>query len=606
MFDIRKITGMKDFLKMTLAAILGCLIVGAVMTFIMLGIIGSIAALGNTQPVLPREGILTIDMSKITLDEQTVPTDITGVFEGQTRTSMGIWTAVRAIQAAALDPSVKFIYLKPDGTAGEMGCIEELRTSLERFRTSGKAVISYIETPSNASYYLASVSDRIFMSDYDGGMNMITGFSSQMMFLKDILDKLGVNVQLIRHGKYKSAGEMYIRDSASPENMEQTRTMVNSLWRGWAEKMAAARGISLEEFNGLIDGLELDTPEDFLEYRLVDELMTREELGSRLSGLYGAERIEDVRSISFSDYATAKVIPNYRAEDKIAIIYANGNIIDGYDKEQVAGDRFAAMIADARRDSTVRAVVLRVNSPGGSVLASSKIREEIDLLKEVKPVVASYGSYAASGGYWISSSCDYIFSDASTLTGSIGVFSMIPDFSRTADKIGIGITTVSSGRHGDMYSGMRALDSDEIAYMQGSVEEIYDTFTSIVAEGRGLDREYVDGIAQGRVWAGADALDNGLVDRIGGLEDAVSYAISMTGSSDTDINSWLTVEYPKPMTTVEMIMEMLGQNTSVFGGTPLEGVETAFRNWDESMTGQVYARMPYEIRIDGFGQTSSF
>ena len=191
---------MKDFVKMTLAAILGCLTVGAVMTFIMLGIIGSIAALGNTQPVLPREGILTIDMSKITLDEQTVPTDITGVFEGQTRTSMGIWTAVRAIQAAALDPSVKFIYLKPDGTAGEMGCIEELRTSLERFRTSGKAVISYIETPSNASYYLASVSDRIFMSDYDGGMNMLTGFSTQQMFLKDILDRLGINVQLIRHG----------------------------------------------------------------------------------------------------------------------------------------------------------------------------------------------------------------------------------------------------------------------------------------------------------------------------------------------------------------------------------------------------------------------
>ena len=588
---------MKDFVKMTLAAILGCLVTGAVLTFIALGIIGSLAALGSPQPVMPREGILTIDMSKIVLAEQAAPADIKGMLEGETRASVGIWTAVRTIQEAALDPAVRFIYLKPDGTAGEMGGIEELRTALERFRASGKAIISFIETPSNSSYYLASVSDKIFMSSYDGGMNMITGFSSQMMFLKDILDKLGVNVQLIRHGKYKSAGEMYIRDSASPENMEQTRTMVNSLWRGWAEKMAAARGISLEEFNGLIDGLELDTPEDFLEYRLVDELMTREELGSRLSGLYGAERIEDVRSISFSDYATAKVIPNYRAEDKIAIIYANGNIIDGYDKEQVAGDRFAAMIADARRDSTVRAVVLRVNSPGGSVLASSKIREEIDLLKEVKPVVASYGSYAASGGYWISSSCDYIFSDASTLTGSIGVFSMIPDFSRTADKIGIGITTVSSGRHGDMYSGMRALDSDEIAYMQGSVEEIYDTFTSIVAEGRGLDREYVDGIAQGRVWAGKDALGIGLVDQTGGLEDAVSYAISMTGSMDTDLSSWGIQEYPKPMSTIDMILGMLGQNSSVFSGTPLESVESAFKDWEWSGKEQMYARIPYEIDI---------
>ena len=597
MFDIRKITGMKDFVKMTLAAILGCLIVGAVMTFIMLGIIGSIAALGNTQPVLPREGILTIDMSKITLDEQTVPTDITGVFEGQTRTSMGIWTAVRAIQAAALDPSVKFIYLKPDGTAGEMGCIEELRTSLERFRTSGKAVISYIETPSNASYYLASVSDRIFMSDYDGGMNMITGFSSSQMFLKDILDRLGVNVQLIRHGKYKSAGEMFIRNGISPENREQNQVMVNSLWKGWADRMAGSRGLSFDEFNALVDNLSLNSPEDFLEHGLVDELMTKEELRERLCGLYGAENIEDIRQVTLPDYAAARVLPNYKAKEKIAIIYANGNIVDGEAKEQVAGDRFAAMISAVRRDSSVRAVVLRVNSPGGSVLASSKIRNEIDLTREVKPVIASYGSYAASGGYWISSSCDRIFSDASTLTGSIGVFSMIPDFSKTAEKIGIGTTTISSNRHGDMYSGMRALDNAEIAYMQESVEDIYDTFTAIVAEGRGLDREYVDEIAQGRVWAGTDALDKGLVDQIGGIEDAVSCAISMTGSANTDIGSWLIEEYPKPMTTMDMLMEMLGQNASVFAGTPLEAVETAFRDWDESMTGQVYARMPYEISI---------
>ena len=588
---------MKDFVKMTLAAILGCLIVGAVMTVIGFGIIGSIAALGSTQPVMPREGILTVDLSKVTLSEQAVPADIRAVLEGDSRTSMGIWTAVRAIQTAAADPAVRFILLKPDGVSGEMGAIEELRTSLERFRTSGKAVISYIETPSNASYYLASVSDKIFMSDYDGGMNMLTGFSTQQMFLKDILDRLGINVQLIRHGKYKSAGEMFIRNSISPENREQNQVMVNSLWKGWAERMASAREMGFEEFNALVDDLKLDNSEDFLEYGLVDELMSREELGARISGLYGAEKIEDVSQISFADYAAAKVLPNYRADDRIAIVYANGEIIDGTDKEQVAGDRFAAIISDVRRDSTVKAVVLRVNSPGGSALASSKIRNEIDLLKEVKPVVASFGSYAASGGYWISSGCDYIFSDASTLTGSIGVFSMIPDFSRTADKIGIEITNISSNRHGDMYSGMRALDDAEIAYMQGSVEDIYETFTSIVAEGRSLDKAYVDEIAQGRVWAGADALDRGLVDQIGGLEDAVNYAISLTGSQNTDISAWQVAEYPRPATPMEMLMEMFGQNASVFRGTPLESVETAFRGWNESMTGQVYARMPYEITV---------
>ena len=588
---------MKDFVKMTLAAILGCIIVGAILMFMTFGIIGSLASLGNTQPVMPREGILTVDMSRITLTEQAVPTDIRTMIEGETRVSTGIWTAIRAIQEAALDPAIRFIYLKPDGVAGEMGCIEELRTSLERFRSSGKAIISFIETPSNASYYLASVSDKIFMSGYDGGMNMITGFSSSQMFLKDILDRLGVNVQLIRHGKYKSAGEMFIRNGRSPENREQNQVMVNSLWKGWADRMAGSRGLSFDEFNALVDNLSLNSPEDFLEHGLVDELMTKEELRERLCGLYGVENIEDIRQVTLPDYAAARVLPNYKAKEKIAIIYANGNIVDGEAKEQVAGDRFAAMISAVRRDSSVRAVVLRVNSPGGSVLASSKIRNEIDLTREVKPVIASYGSYAASGGYWISSSCDRIFSDASTLTGSIGVFSMIPDFSKTAEKIGIGTTTISSNRHGDMYSGMRALDNAEIAYMQESVEDIYDTFTTIVAEGRGLDREYVDEIAQGRVWAGTDALDKGLVDQIGGIEDAVSCAISMTGSANTDIGSWLIEEYPKPMTTMDMLMEMLGQNASVFAGTPLEAVETAFRNWDESMTGQVYARMPYEISI---------
>ena len=588
---------MKDFVKMTLAAILGCIIVGAILMFMTFGIIGSLASLGNTQPVMPREGILTVDMSRITLTEQAVPTDIRTMIEGETRVSTGIWTAIRAIQEAALDPAIRFIYLKPDGVAGEMGCIEELRTSLERFRSSGKAIISFIETPSNASYYLASVSDKIFMSGYDGGMNMITGFSSSQMFLKDILDRLGVNVQLIRHGKYKSAGEMFIRNGISPENREQNQVMVNSLWKGWADRMAGSRGLSFDEFNALVDNLSLNSPEDFLEHGLVDELMTKEELRERLCGLYGAENIEDIRQVTLPDYAAARVLPNYKAKEKIAIIYANGNIVDGEAKEQVAGDRFAAMISAVRRDSSVRAVVLRVNSPGGSVLASSKIRNEIDLTREVKPVIASYGSYAASGGYWISSSCDRIFSDASTLTGSIGVFSMIPDFSKTAEKIGIGTTTISSNRHGDMYSGMRALDNAEIAYMQESVEDIYDTFTAIVAEGRGLDREYVDEIAQGRVWAGTDALDKGLVDQIGGIEDAVSCAISMTGSANTDIGSWLIEGYPKPMTTMDMLMEMLGQNASVFAGTPLEAVETAFRDWDESMTGQVYARMPYEISI---------
>lgn len=588
---------MKDFVKMTLAAILGCLVTGAVIIFISMGIIGSIASLGQSSPVIPREAMLTVDMSKITVSDQTVPADLASSIQGDARISMGLLTTVKAIQAAAMDPSIKFIYLKPDGVSGDMAVIEELRTALERFRSSGKAVIAFIENPSNASYYLASVADRIFMTSYDGSMNMINGFSSQMIFLKDILGKLGVNMQLIRHGKYKSAGEMYVRNSASPENIEQNQVMVNSLWKSWAGKMAASRDMEPDRFNELVDGLKLVAPEDFKEYGLVDELLSREELTQRICGLYGAESPEDAHQVSISDYAAAKVTPVFKAKEKIAVIYAEGNIIDGDSKEQVSGDRFARIISNVRKDSTVKAVVFRVNSPGGSVLASEKIKAEIDRLKAVKPVVASYGSYAASGGYWISSSCSYIFSDESTLTGSIGVFSMIPDFSKTADKIGIGVTTVNSGRHSDMYSGTRALDKDEEAYLQASVEDIYDTFTSLVAEGRGLGKEYVDGIAQGRVWAGNDALEIGLVDRIGGLEDAISYAISLSGSSNTDISSWMISEYPEPMTAIDIILEKLGQKATVFKGTSLEPVERAFSGIGTDRTGKAYARLPYELNI---------
>ena len=227
---------------------------------------------------------------------------------------------------------------------------------------------------------------------------------------------------------------------------------------------------------------------------------------------YGSPR-ENSRQpmVSLTDYAKLKVLPNFKADNKIAVIYANGNIVDGNEPEQVAGDRFASIIADVRKDSTVKAVVFRVSSPGGSVFASEKIKAEIDLLRQDKPVIASYGAYAASGGYWISNSCDYIFTNAGTLTGSIGVFSMIPDFSKTLKDIAhVNITTVSTNRHGDMYSSFRPLDNDEINYMQASVERIYDKFTSIVAEGRDLDKSFVDSIAQGRVWAGSDALELGL------------------------------------------------------------------------------------------------
>lgn len=591
---------MKEFLKMTLAAIVGFLVVNVVLLFFSFALLGSLAALGSSQPVMPRTAVLTLDMSRIAVSEQTTELDPISQIQGNDISVIGIWDAIQAIDAAAADPAIKYMYLKPDRASGGIAELEELRTAIDNFRKSGKAVISYMENPSTPGYYLATASDKIYMSAYEGSMNMIAGLSSQMIFLKDILDKLGINVQLIRHGKYKSAGEMYVRNASSPENLKQNRELLDAIWSNWTETIASAREMSQDKFNSLIDGLELNFPDDFLENGLVDELVTSDQMKQKLSDFFDAGITENVPVISLSDYAKLKVVPNIKAKNKIAVIYANGNIIDGDDVEQVAGDRFASIISGVRKDSTVKAVVFRVSSPGGSVFASEKIKNEIDLLREKKPVIASYGAYAASGGYWISSNCDYIFSNAGTLTGSIGVFSMIPEFSKTLKDIAhVNITTVSTNRHGDMYSGTRPLDKAETEYMQASVERIYDRFTTLVSEGRGMDKDYVDSIAQGRVWAGSDALELGLVDRIGTIKDAIMYAVSSAkGDYGQDLSNWQIVEYPRPLTTMEKIMEALGGSSAeVFAGTPLESVEKAFKGWSETQSGQVYARIPYEIEI---------
>ena len=590
---------MKDFVKMTLATIAGLFLFGIAAMFIMIAMVGAMASLGSSQPVMPREGVLQINMSSMTLAEQTQESDpLASLTGGSTVTPVGIYSAIKAVNAAAEDPAVKFIYMKPDGASGGIAQIEEFRKALKNFRNSGKAIVSYIENPSNASYYLASVSDKIYMTSYEGGMNMFSGLSSQMIFLKDILDRLGVNVQLIRHGKYKSAGEMYIRNSASPENMEQNREMIESVWNSWAAEIAESREISIEDLNAMLDNLELNFPSDFLEKGLVDELFTREELQQQICDLYTASRFEDVKAIQLQDYAKLKDVVNYKAKKKVAVIYAEGNIVDGDAKQEVAGDRFAKIIADVRKDSTVKAVVLRVNSPGGSVLASEKIKAEIDLIRANGiPVIASYGDYAASGGYWISANCDKIYSNATTLTGSIGVFSMIPDISGTLkEKVHVNITPVNSNKHADMYNMMRPLDKAELDYMQASVENIYDKFTGLVAEGRDMSVAAVDEIAQGRVWTGAEALGIGLVDEIGTIEDAIRYAASCVEGAN-GMNDVQVAAYPKPLTTMDMLLESFGGGESVFAGTAFEGIETAFKNWSASESGKVYARMPYEFSI---------
>ncbi len=595
---------MKDFVKMLLAVVAGLLIFSVLWVVMMFSFIGSVAALSSSEtPVIAKEGVLNVDLSNIVLDEQSQPFSFSlspSMFSTEAQpTSIGIWNAVQAVKAAAADSGIRFIYLRPDGVSAGIAELEEFRKALADFRLSGKAIVAFTENPSNASYYLASVADKVYVTGSNGGMNTLIGVSTQMFFLKDILDRLGVNMQLIRHGKYKSAGEMYIKNSISPENREQTQEMISSIWNSLASQIAQSRGIELGKFNSLIDNLEINSPEDFVKYGLADEALTREQRVEKLCTLYMTDDIDNVSFIPFEDYVAVKTAAVKFSKDQIAVIYADGEIVDGNGSENVAGDRFAELIASVRANDAVKAVVLRVSSPGGSVLASDKIRNELKLLKEKKPLIASYGNYAASGGYWISAGCDYIFSDATTLTGSIGVFSLIPDFSKTVKNLAsVNVTMIGSNSHSDMYSGMRALSRDEIAYMQESVEDIYDEFTEIVSEGRGLRKTYVDSIGQGRVWTGADAIEIGLVDEIGGLEAALLKAADKADGS-VGLDNFQIVSYPSVQSTWEALLAAFqGQHAPViFAGTPLEKVEQAFRDVTSAQAGKAYARMENEYVI---------
>ena len=577
-----------SFWKTVLAVIVGTLIASilcSLLCLMFLSRLGAAAPSGNVN----KPGLLKLDLGTVQITEQkTESFTITGSSAESVRT-IGLLDAVNAIAIAAEDPNVKHIYLKTDGNLNSIACCEELRAALARFRESGKGIIAYIESPSTSGYYVASVADKIYMGNYHGANIMLTGVGGQMIFLSDLLDRFGVKMQLIRHGKYKSAGEMFVRNSASAENREQNERMVTSIWETLSADIAASRGISVERLNTAIDNLELCMPEDFVQAGLVDELVGRAELQQKMADLAVADDIQDVNFIAFESYVEAKCLPNLRARKQIAVVYAQGEIVDGSAIDAVASDDFVKMIETVRADSAVKAVVLRVDSPGGSVSASEKIEEQIRLLRAVKPVIASYGDYAASGGYWISNGCDHIFSDATTLTGSIGVFGMVPDFSKTAKEVlHIGVESVGSNKHTDMYSMMRPFDKDEYRYVERSIEDIYERFTKLVSEGRDMSVERVDELGQGRVWTGADALEAGLVDEIGTLTDALQYAACAAG--DGEMGNWLVTAYPAPLTMMENVLASLGQQRETEEGVLI-------RRLRENARPQVLARMPFEFRF---------
>lgn len=583
---------MKSFLKSLLAAVLGTFIALTVCMFLFIGIIGSLAALGSndSEPVIPESAILKIDMSK-PISERGNEDPFSGISALSFQTaakSVSILKAVTAIEKAATDPSIKFIYLTVSSVNTGISQLEEIRNALVKFRSSGKPIIAYANNYSQGAYYLATVADKIYIQQE--GSAQILGVGTNIMFFKDLLDRLGIEVQLIRHGKFKAAAEQFIANNISPANREQNEELLESIWGTWTKAICESREISEEDFNKLVDNLEIGNAESLLKYNLVDEAVTYNGIGQKLCTLFDVEKEKDLKMVSLAQYAKAKVKTNMKTKNKVAILYADGEItMNG--SEGITAYKFCPAIQKIREDSTIKALVLRVNSPGGDAQAAEMINSELQLLRESKPIIVSFGDYAASGGYWISAKSDCIFTNNTTLTGSIGVFSLMFNYGKGLKKhLDINSVSLGTNEHTDMFMGVRPLDNAEQKYMQNFVEDIYVKFTDLVAAGRDLTTAYVDSIGQGRVWSGADALDIKLADKEGGLYDAVQYAATFANLDDYRI-----VEYPVEKNSMDKFIEKLNETSAkAFILTePYKAFEKIYASLATFNGTKAYARLPY-------------
>ena len=578
---------------MVLASGLGVLlasVVFSILSGIMLVIF--VLSLGSSadKPV-KKNSVLTIDLSK-PFTEREASTVESLLFDQKT---VGFNTILEAIDKAATDKKIEGIYLK-DGLTYSAGwaTTQELRNALAKFKEeSGKFVYAYSDSYSQKSYYLATVADRIFLNP--SGMVEFTGIAAEAMFIKDMLDKLDVKVDLIRPNSnaFKSAGEMYTMNKMSEANREQIRTYIKSIWDEVLPQMSEARGISVDSLNYLADNLSAFMADDAFSAGLVDELGFENDVKELM-----VEQIDKVKSVSKLNFVSVSNYPTEKKTSgkKIAVVYAEGEVQmgKGYDVG-VYSTNMVKALDEAANDDDVQAIVLRVNSPGGAVLASEAITDAVVRAKEKKPLIVSMGDLAASAGYEISCYADYIVAQPTTITGSIGVFAMLPEIgTMLKNKIGLTFDTVNTNRNSSALSVMRPLSTESRALMQKNVEDFYKIFIGRVAEGRGLDVNYVDSIARGRVWTGRDALTLGLVDTLGGIDVALAIAAERAG-----ITKYSVKVYPEAPSTLMEMFNMTDEDARAKVLLPTQYGKYRFFSDIEKLcdSDPLQARLPYYINM---------
>ncbi len=592
---------MKQFFKYVLATIVGIVAVTILGSFLFMMIIGALISSAEKQVGVQNNSMLVIDAGRTVLDRAiNDPFENLNIPGFESVKTIGLDDVKKSLEKAVADERIKGVYLKLSSVGGGMASVEEIRNMLIKFKEEcDKPVYAYGDNIDQKAYYLATVADKIVI--HPMGMLDFRGLGGEMMFYKNALDKFGVDIQVVRHGKFKAAVEPFLLDKMSDENREQTMVYMNSLWNHMLEGISATRNISVEQLNALADEVQtFKKGDELVANGLVDAAKYKDEMLNDLREITGIEENKGVPVVSVSDYADVPV-KNYTekySRNKIAVIYAAGDIgislsLSG---DAIIGDDIGKTIRKVRQDSTYKAIVFRVNSPGGSVFDSEVIWREVKLAAEEKTLVVSFGDYAASGGYYISCPADLIVSQPNTITGSIGVFGTIPNFGELLnDKIGITTDAVATNKNSDLLSVTRPMTEYERNLMQANVEQVYDTFVSHVAEGRHMTKEQVDEIGQGRVWSGENAKELGLVDEFGGLDIAIERAAEIAG-----LEEYRTVSLPELKDPFSEIFQTGTNNVRVRFLKNELGDKYKYYEYFKKTSGLkgVFARMPYDIFIN--------
>lgn len=585
---------MKNFLKIIAGTFIGSLLAMVLGTFILFGIISSLVTMTEVKPTVPASAILALDFTIPVTEQKSEDIGYTMSADIFVEKTTGILEFIQSIDMAADDPAIKFIYMNLTEIEAGVTHIEEIRAALDRFRLSGKPVIAYADDYSQGAYYLASAADKIFLNP--SGTATLTGISTTSIFFKDLLDKLGVEVQLIRHGKFKAAAEQLISNKMSAENREQLKAYGNAVWGTWIEAISKSRSIDTSLLNKMTDEISVTSGKKALEAKLIDGLLYKDQLIDTIAHLFGVKEEKEIKMIDNATYFKARKKSDVRTKDKIAVIYATGDIISGKSEENIASDNFVKILSEIRKDSSFKAVVLRINSPGGDARSAEMIDRELTLLKEKRPIIVSMGDYAASGGYWIAARANKIYTNNTTLTGSIGVFSMAVNFGKTMNSLlKVNAESVNTNKHSDMLSGYRSLDNEEVQFLQSSVEDIYVSFIELVASGRSMSSAAVDSVAQGRIWSGLDAIKIGLADEKGGIVEAIQGA-----ALEANLKTYRLVEYPVKKSQIDKIIEQLTMVKASTGVISLPELmfKSAYSTLKSEIGVKFMARVPFDVEIN--------